>query len=136
MVNDYYFNVEYQRFIAGVAGSAPDDAITEVLATALSDTRLGLTQIRRLAARFAIDVGRGAGTDDARSGGRSRRPSSPAATGRPSPGAYAAPSSLFHVGPRSGRRPTGFMPLLASHRPLVRIRRNEIWPALLFRWWT
>ena len=57
MVNDYYFNVEYQRFIAGVAGSAPDDAITEVLATALSDTRLGLTQIRRLAARFAIDVG-------------------------------------------------------------------------------
>jgi thiaminase/transcriptional activator TenA len=57
MVNDYYFNVEYQRFIAGLAGSAPDDATTEVLATALSDTRLGLTQIRQLAQRFAIDVG-------------------------------------------------------------------------------
>jgi len=57
MVNDYYFNVEYQRFIASLAGSAPDDAITEVLATALSDTRLGLTQIRQLAQRFAIDVG-------------------------------------------------------------------------------
>ena len=56
MVNDYYFNVEYQRFIAGMAGTAPDDAIIEVLATALSDSRLGLTQIRRLAERFAIDV--------------------------------------------------------------------------------
>lgn len=56
IVNDYYFNIEYQRFIAGMAGTAPDDAITEVLATALSDTRLGLTQIRRLAQRFAVDV--------------------------------------------------------------------------------
>jgi thiaminase/transcriptional activator TenA len=56
MVNDFYFNVEYQRFIAGMAGTAPDDAIIEVLATALSDTRLGLTQIRRLAQQFAINV--------------------------------------------------------------------------------
>jgi thiaminase len=56
IVNDYYFNIEYQRFIAGMAGTAPDDAIIEVLATSLSDTRLGLTQIRRLAQQFAINV--------------------------------------------------------------------------------
>ena len=56
MVNDHYFNIEYQRFIAGMAGTAPDDAIIEVLATSLSDTRLGLTQIRRLAQQFAINV--------------------------------------------------------------------------------
>jgi thiaminase len=56
MVNDHYFNVEYQRFIAGVAGIAPTDATTETIATALSDTRLGLTRIRRLAERFAVDL--------------------------------------------------------------------------------
>jgi formylaminopyrimidine deformylase / aminopyrimidine aminohydrolase len=56
MVNDYYFNVEYQRFIAGMAGMAPDDAITEIVVPALSDSRLGLTKIRQLSQRFAIDV--------------------------------------------------------------------------------
>jgi thiaminase/transcriptional activator TenA len=52
----FYFNVEYQRFIAALAGVAPDDAITEVVVTALVESRLGLTKIRRLAQRFAIDV--------------------------------------------------------------------------------
>jgi thiaminase/transcriptional activator TenA len=56
MVNDYYFNVEYQRFIAALAGLAPDDAITEIVVTALSGPRLGLTKIRLLSQRFAIDV--------------------------------------------------------------------------------
>jgi thiaminase len=56
LVNDHYFNVEYQRFIAGVAGMAPNDATTETIATALSDARLGLTEIRRLAERFAVDL--------------------------------------------------------------------------------
>ena len=107
MVNDYYFNVEYQRFIAGLAGSAPDDAITEVLATALSDTRLGLTQIRQLAQRFAIDVG---------------EEPAPATVGLAAylqaqltrgyglvrHRAVRVPSrSTSTPGPRSGRRPTG-----------------------------
>jgi thiaminase/transcriptional activator TenA len=56
IVNDHYFNVEYQRFIAALAGLAPDDAITEVVVTALVESRLGLTKIRRLAQRFAVDV--------------------------------------------------------------------------------
>jgi thiaminase/transcriptional activator TenA len=56
MVNDYYFNIEYQRFIAGLAGMAPDDATTEIVVPALSDTRLGLTKIRELSLRFAVDV--------------------------------------------------------------------------------
>jgi thiaminase/transcriptional activator TenA len=56
LVNDHYFNVEYQRFIAGLAGIAPNDATTELIATALADTRLGLTRIRRLTERFAVDV--------------------------------------------------------------------------------
>jgi formylaminopyrimidine deformylase / aminopyrimidine aminohydrolase len=56
MVNDYYFNIEYQRFIAGVAGAAPDGATTETVVTALSGPRLGLTKIRRLSQRFAVDV--------------------------------------------------------------------------------
>ena len=56
MVNDHYFNIEYQRFIAGMAGMAPDDAITEIVVTALSESRLGLTKIRQLSQRFAIDV--------------------------------------------------------------------------------
>lgn len=57
MVNDYYFNVEYQRFIAAVAGLAPDDGITETVVTALSEPRLGLTKIRLLSQQFAVDVG-------------------------------------------------------------------------------
>lgn len=56
LVNDHWFNVEYQRFIAGVAGTAPSDSITETIATALSDTRLGLREIRRLAERFAVEL--------------------------------------------------------------------------------
>ncbi len=56
MVNDQYFNIEYQRFIAGIAGMAPDDGITETVVTALSEPRLGLTKIRQLSQRFAIDV--------------------------------------------------------------------------------
>ena len=118
MVNDYYFNVEYQRFIAGMAGTAPDDAITEVLATALSDTRLGLTQIRRLAQRFAVDV--------------SEEPA-PATVGLAAylqaqltrgyglslTGLYAAEQVYFHawsaVRPQADRS----TPVLAADRPLV-----------------
>jgi thiaminase len=57
LVNDYYFNVEYQRFIAGMAGIAPTDTAIERIATALAGPRLGLTQIRGLAERFAVDLG-------------------------------------------------------------------------------
>jgi thiaminase/transcriptional activator TenA len=56
LVNDHYFNVEYQRFIAGVAGIAPTDLITELIAATLPGTRLGLTQIRALSARFGVDL--------------------------------------------------------------------------------
>jgi thiaminase/transcriptional activator TenA len=56
MVNDHYYNVEYQRFIAGLAGIAPTDAATESIAAAISGSRLGLNHIRRLAERFVIDL--------------------------------------------------------------------------------
>lgn len=56
MVNDHYYNVEYQRFIAGLAGIAPTDATTESLATAISGSRLGLLEIRRLSERFLVDL--------------------------------------------------------------------------------
>jgi thiaminase len=57
MVNDFYFNVEYQRFIAALAGISPDDAITALVITPLAEPmRLGLTKIRQLSQRFAIDV--------------------------------------------------------------------------------
>ena len=56
MVNDSYFNVEYQRFIAALAGLAPDDTITEIVVTALGGPRLGLIKIRRLSQQFAVDV--------------------------------------------------------------------------------
>lgn len=56
MVNDHYYNVEYQRFIAGLAGIAPTDAARESLATAISGSRLGLLEIRQLADQFFIDL--------------------------------------------------------------------------------
>jgi thiaminase len=56
IVNDHFYNVEYQRFIAGLAGIAPNDAATEALATAISGSRLGLSQIRDLAHRFSIEL--------------------------------------------------------------------------------
>jgi thiaminase/transcriptional activator TenA len=56
MVNDHYYNVEYQRFIAGLAGIATTDAARESLATAISGSRLGLLEIRRLADEFLIDL--------------------------------------------------------------------------------
>ena len=56
MVNDHYYNVEYQRFIAGLAGIAPTDAARESLATAISGSRLGLLEIRRLADQSLIDL--------------------------------------------------------------------------------
>jgi TENA/THI-4/PQQC family len=56
IVNDHYYNVEYQRFIAGLAGIAPSDAARESLATAISGSRLGLIEIRRLADQFLIDL--------------------------------------------------------------------------------
>lgn len=57
MANDHYWNVEYQRFILALAGIAPNDAITESIGIATSDTRLGLREIRRLAGRYAVDLG-------------------------------------------------------------------------------
>ncbi len=56
IVNDHYYNVEYQRFIAGLAGIAPSDAARESLATAISGSRLGLIEIRRIADQFLIDL--------------------------------------------------------------------------------
>jgi thiaminase len=58
MANDHYFNIEYQRFIAALAGMAPDDTVTSIVVPALADQRLGLTKIRQLAERFAVDVSR------------------------------------------------------------------------------
>ena len=56
LVNDHHYNVEYQRFIAGLAGIAPTDAATEAIATATSGSRLGLSQLRKLAERFVVDL--------------------------------------------------------------------------------
>jgi thiaminase/transcriptional activator TenA len=56
MVDDHYFNVEYQRFVAGLAAIAPDAEATESIASAVSASHLGLYQVRRLAARSFIDV--------------------------------------------------------------------------------
>jgi formylaminopyrimidine deformylase / aminopyrimidine aminohydrolase len=56
LVNDHHYNVEYQRFIAGLAGIAPTDAATEAIATAMSGSRLGLSQLRDLAERFVVDL--------------------------------------------------------------------------------
>jgi thiaminase len=56
MVNDHYYNVEYQRFIAGLAGIAPTAAATESIAAAIPGSHLGLDLIRQLATRFVIDV--------------------------------------------------------------------------------
>jgi thiaminase len=56
IVNDHYFNVEYQRFVAGVAGIAPTAAATESIAAAIPGGPLGLDRIRRLSTRFNIDL--------------------------------------------------------------------------------
>lgn len=56
MVNDYYFNVEYQRFVAALAGIAPTAEATEAIAVAIPGSHFGLDQIRRLAARTFVDV--------------------------------------------------------------------------------
>lgn len=56
LVNDHYYNVEYQRFIAGLAASAPSTSATEAIASGVTGMFLGLTQIRQLAARFHIDL--------------------------------------------------------------------------------
>jgi thiaminase len=56
MINDYHFNVEYQRFVAALAGIAPTAEATEAIALAIPSNHLGLDQIRRLAARSFIDV--------------------------------------------------------------------------------
>lgn len=56
MVNDHYFNVEYQRFLAGLAGCAPTAAATEAIAVGIPATFLGLDQVRQTAARFHIEL--------------------------------------------------------------------------------
>ena len=56
MANDHYYNVEYQRFIAGLAANAPTAAATEAIAGGIPATFLGLEQIRQLAARFHLDL--------------------------------------------------------------------------------
>jgi thiaminase/transcriptional activator TenA len=56
MINDYHFNVEYQRFVAALAGIAPTAEATEAIALAIPSNHFGLDQIRRLAARSFIDV--------------------------------------------------------------------------------
>lgn len=56
MVNDYHFNVEYQRFVAALAGIAPTAEATDAIALAIPSDHFGLDQIRRLAARSFIDI--------------------------------------------------------------------------------
>lgn len=56
MVNDYHFNVEYQRFVAALAGIAPTAEATEAVALAIPSDHFGLDQIRRLSARSFVDV--------------------------------------------------------------------------------
>ncbi|HST66030.1 MAG TPA: helix-turn-helix domain-containing protein [Mycobacteriales bacterium] len=56
MVNDHYFNVEYQRFVAAVAAIAPTVEATEAIALAIPSDHFGLDQIRRLVARSFVDV--------------------------------------------------------------------------------
>jgi thiaminase len=56
MINDYHFNVEYQRFVAAVAGIAPTTEATEAIALAIPSDHFGLDQIRRLVARSFVDV--------------------------------------------------------------------------------
>lgn len=57
MVNDHYYNLEYGRYIAGLAQIAPTATATELIASAVPGSRTGLDEIRRIAARFAIDLG-------------------------------------------------------------------------------
>lgn len=56
MVDDHYFNVEYQRFVAALAAIAPTADATESIAAAIPGSHLGLDQIRKLAARTFVDV--------------------------------------------------------------------------------
>ena len=56
MVNDYHFNVEYQRFVAALAGIAPTAEATEAVALGIPSDLLGLHQISRLSARSFVDV--------------------------------------------------------------------------------
>jgi thiaminase len=56
MVNDHYYNVEYQRFIAGLAAIAPTAAATESIAAGIPGNHIGLDQISRLSTRSFIDV--------------------------------------------------------------------------------
>jgi thiaminase len=56
MVNDYHFNVEYQRFVAALAGIAPTAEATEAVAQGIPSDLLGLDQIRRLSSRSFVDV--------------------------------------------------------------------------------
>jgi thiaminase/transcriptional activator TenA len=53
---DHYFNIEYQRFIAGLVATAPGGREVEALAVGLASTQTGLDRIRRVAARFVIDL--------------------------------------------------------------------------------
>lgn len=56
MVNDHYYNLEYKRFLAGLAGIAPTAYAVEAIASGIPGELLGLQQISALSARFHIDV--------------------------------------------------------------------------------
>jgi thiaminase/transcriptional activator TenA len=53
---DHYFNIEYQRFIAGLVATAPTPRSVEVISVGLASVQSGLDRIRRVAARFDIDL--------------------------------------------------------------------------------
>lgn len=53
---DHYFNVEYQRFIAGLVASAPTAQAVEAMSVGLASNQSGLARIRQTASRFVIDL--------------------------------------------------------------------------------
>lgn len=53
---DHYFNVEYQRFIAGLVATAPGPQAVQAMAVGLASNQAGLSRIRETASRFVIDV--------------------------------------------------------------------------------
>ena len=53
---DYYFNVEYQRFISGLVATAPTTQAVEAISVGLTANQAGLDRIRKLASRFCIDL--------------------------------------------------------------------------------
>lgn len=56
VVNDYHYNVEYLRFLAGLVTIAPTPEATEVMASGLVANQVGYDRLKLLAERLAIDL--------------------------------------------------------------------------------